>query len=136
MRSKDSDERGDEPEDAPQEESASNPIVCGRNSKDHYIFGHLLPVKGDSEDSASILAFELTAGGYPRQVVRSDGEPALVALAVAAMKIAKIRDGVELVREQTLKADSKGNGLAEGAVKEIKAKVRTLRFFVKKASEG
>ena len=53
-------------------------------------------------------------------VVRSDGEPALLAHVRAARAI-------ESVHEQVSKEQSPGKLLAEGAVKEVKAKIRTLR---------
>ena len=57
-------------------------------------------------------------------VVRSDGEPMLLAHVRAARAMTKVSDvPLESVHEQV----SPGNGLAEGAVKELKAKIRTLR---------
>ena len=41
-------------------------------------------------------------------------------------------EAIEIVKETTSKGDSSANGLAEGAVKEVKAKVRTLRFAVER----
>ena len=74
------------------------------------------------------LAKELQAGGYPRVVVRSDGEPALLAHVRAARAMTMVADvPFESVHEQVSKEQSPGNGLAEGAVKELKAKIRTLR---------
>ena len=110
----------------------SNPLLCGRNSRDGYIFGYLLPAKGDTEIGRRVLAQELVAGGYPRMIVRSDGEAAMVAHVAAAMKAASSSSGVELVREQTSLGDSRGNGLAEGAVKEVKGKIRTVRYAAEK----
>ena len=52
--------------------------------------------------------------------MRSDGEPALLAHVKACVPL-------ESVHEQVSKEQSPGNGLAEGAVKELKAKIRTLR---------
>ena len=61
-------------------------------------------------------------------VVRSDGEPALLAHARAARAMTMVSDvPLESVHEQVNKEQSPGNGLAEGAVKELKVKIRTLR---------
>ena len=63
-------------------------------------------------------------------VVRSDGEPALLAHVKAAR--AMVSDvPLESVHEQVSKEQNPGNGLAEGAVKELKAKIRTLRHSTK-----
>ena len=61
-------------------------------------------------------------------VVRSDGEPALLAHVRAARAMTMVSDvPLGSVHEQVSKEQSPGNGLAEGAVKELKAKIRTLR---------
>ena len=78
--------------------------------------------------SGIVQFWELQAGGYPRVVVRSDGEPALLAHVKAAHAMTMVSDvPLESVHEQVSKEQSPGNGLAEGAVKELKAKIRTLR---------
>ena len=120
--------------DPPDGVRASSPVLCGRCSTDRWLFGHLCQSKGDNDRNRSVLAKELTAGGYPRVIVRSDGEPAMLAHVRAARVVATL-DGVplEVVQEQVSKSQSPGNGLAEGAVKELKAKIRTLRHC---AEEG
>ena len=81
-------------------------------------------VKGNNERNRTVLAKELLLGGYPRVVVRSDGEPAMVAHVRGGIAVAQVSDlPLEAVVETTSKAQSAGNGLAEGAVKEVKAKV-------------
>ena len=61
-------------------------------------------------------------------VVRSDGEPALLAHVKAARAMTTVSHvPLESAHEQVSKEKSPGNGLAEGAVKELKAKNRTLR---------
>ena len=59
---------------------------------------------------------------------RSDGEPAIIELKREAMKSASQQCGIEFIPEVTPKGVSAANGLAEGAVKEIKAKCRTLKY--------
>ena len=46
---------------------------------DRWLFGHLCQAEGDKERNRAVLAKDLQAGGHPRVVVRSDGEPAFVA---------------------------------------------------------
>ena len=103
------------------------PVLCGRCSVVRWIFGHLCQAKGDNERNRAVLAKELQAGGYPRVVVRSDGEAALLAH-VRAVRAMTMAADVPLgsLHEQVSKEQSAGNGLAEGAVKELKAKMRTL----------
>ena len=61
-------------------------------------------------------------------VVRSDGEAALLAHVRAARAMTMVSDvPLESVHEQVSKEQSPGNELAEGSVKELKTKIRTLR---------
>ena len=71
-------------EDPPDGVQTSSPVLCGRCSVDRWIVGHLCLAKGDNERNRAVWAKELQAGGYPRVVVRSDGELALLAHVRAA----------------------------------------------------
>ena len=72
------------------------------------------------------------AGGYKRQIVRSDGADAMVSH-VRLSILATMADGpYEVTQEQTSKSQSLGSGLAEGAVKEAKANIRTFRYELKR----
>ena len=87
---------------------------------------HLCQTKGDNERNRAVLAKELQVGGYTRVVVRSDGEPALLAHVKGARAMTMVSHvPLESVHEQVSKEQRPGNGLAEGAVKELKAKIRT-----------
>ena len=115
-------------EDPPDGVRTSSPVLCRRCSVDRWLFGHLCQAEGDNERNRAVLAKELQAGGYHRVIVRSDGEPALLAHVKAARAMTLVSDvPLESVYEQVSKEQSPGNGLAEGAVKELKAKIRTLR---------
>ena len=104
----------------------------GGCSVDRWLFGHLCQATGDNERNRAVLAKELQAGSYKRVVVRSDGEPALLVHVIAARAMTVVADvPVESVREQVSKEQSPGNGLAEGAVEELKAKIRSLRHSTK-----
>ena len=106
----------------------SSLVLCGRNLRDKWMFSYLLQSKDNNERNIAVLSHELMAGGYKRQIVRSDGEAAMVShvrLAILAM----VADGpCELIQEQTSKGKSPAKGLAEGAVKEVMSRFRTLRY--------
>ena len=115
-------------EEPPTGIKTSSPILCGRCSADGWLIAQLCLRKGDDERNRQGLALELLAGGYPRIVVRSDGEHSILAHIRAAVAVAMSGEKpLEVLTETVSKAQSAGNGLAEGAVKEAKAKVRTLR---------
>ena len=130
--------RAPEASDAPHDEVAGEDPPGGvRTSSQCFVesavwigrlFGHLCQVKGDNERNPAVLAKELQAGGNSRVVMRRDGEPALLAHVRAARAMTMVSDvPLESVHEQVSKEQSPGNGLAEGAVKELKAKIRILR---------
>ena len=97
-------------------------MLCGRCSVDRWIFGPFCQTEGDNERNRAVLAEELQAGGS------SPGSCALLAHVKAARAMTMVSDvPLESVHEQVSKEQSPGNGLAEGAVKELKAKIRTLR---------
>ena len=79
--------------------------------------------KGNRERNIAVLSQELMAGGYKRQIVRADGAAATVSPVRLAI-LATMADG----SCEPIQGLSPGNGLGEGAVKEVKAMVRTLRF--------
>ncbi len=66
----------------------------------------------------------LADSGYRRQTLRRDGEPALSAVCNAAAQLAMLdHPAMDVIPETTQKGDSAANGLAEGAVRDDKAKV-------------
>ena len=72
------------------------------------------------------------AGGSKRQHVRCDGEAAVVSQ-VRLSVLATVAGGpYELIQEQTSIFLSTGNGLTDGAVKEARTKIGTLRCELEK----
>ena len=102
----------------------SSSVLCDRCRVDRWLFGHLCQHESDNERHRSVLAKELAAGEHARIIVRSDGEPAKLACACAAAAVGDAP--LEVVQEQVSRGQSSGDGLAEGDVKELKAKTRTL----------
>ena len=56
-------EQEEHPDPTPSD-TTPNPILAGRNSRDRWVFGHLLPQKGNVAWNREILAKELLDGGY------------------------------------------------------------------------
>ena len=76
----------------------------------------------------SLCSQELMAGGHKRQIARSFVEVAMVSQERLAI-LATMADGpCELVQEQTSRGQAPAKVLDEGAVKEVKAKTRTLWY--------
>ena len=107
-------EAEDDDGDAPDGVRTSSPVLCGRNSRDGWICSHILQSKGNSERNIAVLNQELMAGGYKRQIVRSDGEAAMVSHERLAILATMADVPCELIQEQTSKGQSHGNSSAEG----------------------
>ena len=81
--------------------------------------------KGTDEYTIGRLAAEILGVGSAEVMVRSDQEPSIIALKEAAAS--RVRpDGAKVIPEESAVADSRGNGLAESTVKEVKNFARTL----------
>ena len=105
------------------------PILGGRWTMDRWILGRLLPSKGTVHAyNIESLTRIFASSGVKKFFVRSDNEKALKAL-ISRSSLAVLHDrGVQAVADPAPEGDSNANGLAEGAIKELKAKVRTLKF--------
>ena len=74
-----------------------------------------------------MLISEIVRSGEAKVLVKSDGEPFIRKLVQASAAAARISDGVTVLTEQTPKGESKANGLAEGAVRDCRAKHTQVR---------
>lgn len=122
------DDEGEEGTDG----TKASPLLCGRDALG-WIFCHCLRSKetGD-EHSATMLKIEIVQSGETKVLVKSEGELAIRNLVQVTVAAVRVSDGVTVLTEQTPKGESKANGLAEGAVRDIKAKVRTLKCATEK----
>ncbi len=66
--------------------------------------------------------------GVTRLALRSGNEPANIELKTQAARLGRDRHGFDIVLEETPDGDSASNGLAEGAVRDVNAQCRVLRF--------
>ena len=104
------------------------PAAAIRDSISKALFAHAIPGKGiDFEWTANQLVADIGRMGYPRVVIRSDQEPAIVAL---VDKIKEIRD--TQLKETTLDCspayDSDANGQAERGVQAAEGITRTMKL--------
>ena len=103
----------------------SAPILVTKGMPDLWINIATVPRKGADEYAIGRLAAEILGVGSTGVMVRSDQEPSTIALKEAAAS--RVRpDRVKVVPEESAVADSRGNGLAESTVKEVKNLARTL----------
>ena len=122
----------DEPETS-EEGQAASPLLCGRSRTDKWLVGLPLPCKGTGHPYCeAALVAELRRAGRWKMFVRSDREPAIRSLINAACATVTRVYGIEAAPEPVRVGDSDANGLAEVAVKEVKAKARSIKFALEK----
>ena len=93
-------------------------------NRDRWIGAAIVPTKGADEYAVAELKNNVICSGFTDVLVRSDSEPAILALKESAATALKLA-GVNVKAEESALYDSQGNGLAESAVKDAKDAVRT-----------
>ena len=107
------------------------PILVLKIDKDRYIHAHAVPAKGLKHPwGARKLADAMVQNDFPRMIVKTDQEPAILDVKREALKIATEEAGIEGIPEESQAYVSPTNGTAEQAVQAIERKVRTLKFAV------
>ncbi|CAK0843605.1 unnamed protein product [Prorocentrum cordatum] len=113
------------------EREDATPLLIGKDSKQRWFHASVAPAKGAQHPwPAKSWSRRLASAGHKRFVFRSDGEAPLVALKTRIGAKLKEECGIETVPEESAVGDSQGNGLAEHAVREVKAKARAARAQV------
>ena len=107
----------------------ASPVLVGKDSKHRWFYAMVMPTKGVGHPwCVKALVQQLSLAGHRRLVLRSDGEHSIMALKTQVVAELSRDHGVEVVPEESAVGDSQGNGLAEQAAREVKAKVRSLRL--------
>ena len=96
-------------------------VLAGRCSSTKTLFAHAVPQKGDDPNgyAAKCLSDSISWMGHSRVAIRSDNEPAIVALVSSAANIFKI-NGVDVTCKGLTPYDPQSNGAAESAVRLVK----------------
>ena len=98
------------------------PTLVLVESRHKAIYAHMARKKGPEPDIIRFLVADLNQMGYKRVVIRTDGEPAIVAL---VERLATAWTG-EILQEHSPAGESQSNGAAERAVRTLVGLVRTL----------
>ena len=104
-------------------------ILIVKDSRSKAIFAHVVPQKGVGEDRFAVecLRKDILWLGYPRVLLKSDNEPAIKSLLSDVLKGVRIDSGDQAAEKGVPPYDSKANGDAENAVKQVQGMVRTLK---------
>ena len=99
-------------------------LLCCKDKRTGCPAATQVPSKGVDAYALSFLVGWLRSLGWKRLIMRSDNERALLSLLrAAAMNL----EGVEVIEQACPEGDHAANGLAEVAVREIKAQTRVLK---------
>jgi hypothetical protein len=109
------------------------PVLVARDRKSKSVWSHAVPSKGIEHPYPSkALLQDIEATGYKRVIVKSDQEPAIIAL-VNSVKNAFKGD---LLVEHSPKGESQSNGEIEIAVQAVQGIARTLKEAVEQKIGG
>lgn len=103
--------------------------LVAKDSQSRAVFAHVVPKKGIDEDNyaVDVLVEDLKWLGHSHVVLRTDNEPAIVALLKQAM-ITLRQDSSEVkqvVEEHSSRYDSQSNGFIEATLRDVQGLVRT-----------
>ena len=87
------------------------------------LFARVVPAKGVNQYAVQSLSNELSYLGHKEFILKSDGEPAIVALKEAI----KAERQERIVLEKSPVGESRSNGAAENAVQQIQGQVRAIK---------
>ena len=111
------------------EKEGQTPIIVLKDTSSKGIFAHACPCKGAHDAVVARLVADLENLGYKRVLVRTDGDPAILALWEAV----KARWGGEIVKVESATGDHNANADAEQAVQKVEDEVRTWKDAVEDA---
>eukprot|EP00971_Amphidinium_carterae_P328280 6460072-Amphidinium_carterae.1 len=106
------------------------PVLVGRDTLTRWCLAALLPCKGTGHPHCvKETVKQILATGHTVLELRSDNESAILDLKTkVAVELRK--HGVDVRLTESAIGDSNGNGLAESAVRELKAKCRLVKLQV------
>ena len=122
----------------PDERADALTVVAAYDSSTKFIFAHPVTAKGVSEDqyAADAVAEDIGWLGYPRVLLRSDNEPALLALLKESLKCMRIQSEAapleSVATEGSVPYDPQTNGAAETGVRLLKGQARALMLGLEK----
>ena len=110
------------------DEEKGMPILVGRDIADGVegtgmIFARVVPRKGVHPYAVKCLASDIARLGHQRLVLKSDDEPAIVALKEAARSERPER----VVMEESPVHDSAWNGAVENTIQQVQGQFRTMK---------
>ena len=105
-------------------------VLVAKDFKSGSVFAHVVLQKGLAADGYAVarLVEDIKWLGYAKLLVKSDNEPAIVALCSEALRRLRIEGIAQVSREAPPAYDSSSNGAVEGAVKAVQGLLRTVKL--------
>jgi len=123
-------------EDLEEGEDVEMKVLVAKDSKSKTIFAHAVVAKGSDEDGYAVsrLVEDIAWLGHTRIILKSDNEPAILKVLKDSLRTARVEveELEQIQEEQAVKYDSRSNGDAENAVKQVTKLLRTLKLCLGK----
>ena len=111
-----------------------------RCSNTKCIFAHAIPCKGVDEERhvIDLLCNDVAWLGHSRVILKTDGEPAILAVAKQALSALRFRvEAMESASSETSQPyDSQANGAVESGIRNLRKDFRTLMFLTEGRQRG
>ena len=101
-------------------------VLVIKEMKTKAVGAFMVPPKELSDYFVKVVVDFMNACGCGRAILKSDGEPSIVALQEAVKNVRQS----DTILENSPKGDSQSNGAAENAVREAEGMIRTWKVFV------
>ncbi len=105
------------------EEAKGMPIIVATDNRTKMIIARVAPSKGVDRYAVETVKNVVERFGYRKIVMKSDSEPAILALKEAVRR----ESDVEIVMEEVPVGDHQANGLAENAAKNVQGQIRVIK---------
>ena len=104
-------------------------ILVVKDSMSKMISAHVVKSKGTEDDGYAVakLKRDIMWLGYAKLNLKSDNEPAIVALLQEVLRGLKVEAAEQVAEVHPAPYDSKGNGSVENAVRQVQGQVRTMK---------
>ena len=105
-------------------------LLIVKDTKSKAVFAHTVPRKGVDEKrfSVDMVVADVLWLGYSKVLLKSDNEPAIVKLLKESLATLKVSGVDQVGEEHSPPYDSQANGAVEAAVKQVKARIRTMKL--------
>ena len=111
------------------EDTGTQTWLVGKDRQTGYLFATAVPEKGPTPCAIRFFAGVLGHLGYRRLILKSDNEPAIVALKAATGQSVA---GLDFIMQESPEYDHSANGEAEVAVREVKRQARAIKIELEK----